>query len=106
MTYSGRLPRKVLKHPAYSPHVVPSDYYLFDSHRGVLRSRRFSSDKAVMKTVHKWLKDQPKIFFSDKIHKLVDRWNKCIKKNGECRKMTYFLYSYACANKAKKQKFG
>ena len=41
------------------------------------------SGKAVLETVYKWLQDQPKIFFLDRIHKLDDHWNKCIKKNGD-----------------------
>ena len=35
-TYSGRLPRKVLKHLAYSPDLAPSDYYLFSSLKDAL----------------------------------------------------------------------
>ena len=59
----------------------PSDYYLFSTLKNPLQSRRFSLDKAVLETVHKWLQKQPKTFFSDKIYKLVNSWNKCIKKN-------------------------
>jgi hypothetical protein len=33
--------------------------------------------------VHKWLRDQPKIFFVEGIRKLVDRWSKCIEKEGD-----------------------
>jgi hypothetical protein len=33
--------------------------------------------------VHKWLRDQPKTFFLEGIHKLVDRWTKCIEKEGD-----------------------
>jgi hypothetical protein len=35
-----------------------------------------------IQAVHKWLRDQPKTFFVEGIHKLVDRWTKCIKKEG------------------------
>jgi hypothetical protein len=34
--------------------------------------------------VHKWLRDQPEIFFLEGIRKLVDRWTKCIEKEGDC----------------------
>jgi hypothetical protein len=34
-------------------------------------------------TVHEWLRDQPKTFFVEGIRKLVDRWTKCIGKEGD-----------------------
>ena len=49
--YSGRLRRKNLKHSAYSTDLAPFDYYLFGTLKDALRSRQFSSDKAVLKTV-------------------------------------------------------
>jgi hypothetical protein len=33
--------------------------------------------------VHKWLRDQPKTFSVEGICKLVDRWTKCIEKEGD-----------------------
>jgi hypothetical protein len=35
-----------------------------------------------IQAVHKWLRDQSKTFVEG-IHKLVDRWTKCIKKEGD-----------------------
>jgi hypothetical protein len=35
------------------------------------------------KRVHKWLRDQSKTFFVVGIRKLVDRWTKCIEKEGD-----------------------
>jgi hypothetical protein len=32
--------------------------------------------------VHKWLRDQPKTFVEG-VRKLVDRWTKCIEKEGD-----------------------
>ena len=74
---------EVLQYPAYSPDLVPSDYHHFTPLKHELRGRKFSSDEAVQKAVHEWLCDQPKTFFLDGIHKLVDRWNKCIKMGGD-----------------------
>ena len=34
--------------------------------------------------VHAWLADQPKTFFSEDIKKFVQRWKKCIEKQGDC----------------------
>jgi hypothetical protein len=36
-----------------------------------------------IQAVHKWLRDQPKTFFVEGIRKLVDRWTKCIEKEGD-----------------------
>ena len=74
---------EVLEHPAYSPDLTPSDYHLFGPLKNALRGRRFSTDKDVREAVHKWLRDQPKPFFLEGIHKLVDHWTKCIEKEGD-----------------------
>jgi hypothetical protein len=34
-------------------------------------------------SVHEWLRDQLKTFFVEGIRKLVDRWTKCIEKEGD-----------------------
>ena len=34
-------------------------------------------------TVHAWLAAQPKTFYSEGIKKLVERWKKCIEKQGD-----------------------
>jgi hypothetical protein len=36
-----------------------------------------------IQAVHKWLRDQQKTFFVEGIRKLVDRWTKCIEKEGD-----------------------
>ena len=73
----------MLHHPVHSPDLAPSDYHLFTPLADALRGRKFSSDEAVQKAVHESLCDQPKTFMSDGIHKLVDRWNKCIEMGGD-----------------------
>ena len=74
---------EVLEHPAYSPDLAPSDYHLFGPLKNASRGRRFSTDNEVREAVHKWLRDQPKTFFLEGIRKLVDRWTKCIEKEGD-----------------------
>jgi histone-lysine N-methyltransferase SETMAR len=74
---------EVLERPAYSPDLAPSDYHLFGPLKNALRGRRFSTDEEVRKAVHKWLRDQPETFFVEGIRKLVDRWTKCIEKEGD-----------------------
>jgi len=72
---------EVLEHPAYSPDLAPSDYLLFGPLRNALRGRRFSTDKEVRLAVHKLLRDKRKTL--EGIHNLVDRWTKCIEKEGD-----------------------
>jgi hypothetical protein len=36
-----------------------------------------------IQAVHKWLHDQPKTFFVERIRKLVDHWTKCMEKEGD-----------------------
>ena len=74
---------EVLEHPAYSPDLAPSDYHLFGRLKNALRDRRFSMDIEVREAVHKRLRDQLKTFFLEGIRKLVDRWTKCIEKEGD-----------------------
>ena len=70
---------EVLEHPAYHPDLALSDCCLFGPLKNALGRGRFYADKAIYETVHKWLQDQPRTFFSDRIHKLGDGWNNCIK---------------------------
>jgi hypothetical protein len=37
-----------------------------------------------IQAVHKWLRDQLRTFFVEGTRKLVGRWTKCIKKEGDC----------------------
>jgi hypothetical protein len=41
-----------------------------------------TSDQEVKEAVHAWLTAQPKTFFSEGIRKLVQRWTKCVEKQG------------------------
>jgi len=45
-----------------------------------LLSQKFADDGEVMEAVQSWLKATPKSFFLEGIHKLVDRWTKCVAK--------------------------
>jgi hypothetical protein len=43
---------------------------------------RFADENELMETVQSWLKATPKSFFLESILKLVDRWTKCVAKQG------------------------
>ena len=58
--------------------MAPSDFHLF----GPMKGQKFADDE-VMETVQSWLKAMPKSFFLEGIHKLVDRWSKCVAKQGD-----------------------
>jgi len=74
---------EVLEHPAYSPHLAPSDFRLFGPLKNALRGRRFAADNEAKEAVHDWLHSQPQTFFSNDIKKLTDSWAKCIEKKGD-----------------------
>lgn len=74
---------ELLVHPPYSPDLAPSDFHLFGPLKSHMRGKNFDSDAAVIEAVSEWLKRQPKEFYARGIEKLVDRWNKCIEKDGD-----------------------
>jgi hypothetical protein len=47
-----------------------------------LKDKRLAYDSEVMEVVQNWLKATPKSFFLEGICKVVDRWTKCIVKQG------------------------
>ena len=80
----------VLKHPPYSLELVPSDFHLFGPMKEHLWVQKFADDNKVMDAVQSWLKATPKTFFLEGICKLMDRWTKCVLKQGElCQKIRH-----------------
>jgi transposase len=74
---------EVLKHPPYSPDLVPSDFHLFGHMKEHLRGQNFTDDNEVMEAVQSWLKATLKSFFLEDIRKLVDRQTKFVAKQGD-----------------------
>jgi hypothetical protein len=74
---------EVLKHPPYSLDLAPSDFHLFGPMKEHVRGQKFADDDQVMEAVQSWLKAMPKRFFLEGIRKLVDRWTKCVAKQGD-----------------------
>ena len=56
-----------VNHPAYSPDIAPSDYYLFKNLKAFLRGKNFYSDDEVITTVEEHLNNLGSGFFF--------RWN-------------------------------
>jgi len=70
------------QHLRYVPHRVHNGY------------NRSTSDKELKEVVHAWLAAQPNMFFSQGIKKLVQRWKKCIEKQGNyVEKLCYYKFS-------------
>jgi len=74
---------EILPHPAYSPDLAPSDFYLFCQLKRPLRGHQFESDEEVITLTNQWLEDQPAEFYTSGIQKLRDRWQKCIDRQGD-----------------------
>lgn len=74
---------KQLNHPAYSPDLAPSDYYLFRHLKAHLRGTRFEDDESVKGAVESWLQGQTKDFYFKGIASLAEKWNKCVELKGD-----------------------
>ena len=62
--------------------LAPLDFYMFGPMKEYLQGQKFADDE-VMEAVQSWLKATPKSFFLEGICKLVDRWTKCVAKQGD-----------------------
>ncbi|UYV68016.1 K02A2.6-like [Cordylochernes scorpioides] len=69
---------EVLEHPAYSPDLAPSDYFLFGLLKKELKGKRFDSDEDVQKVVQYVFHTLPKSAYKEGIYKLPERWRRCI----------------------------
>ena len=78
-----KLKFEVIAHPPCSPDLAPSDYHLFGPLKEVSKGCRFTLDQEVKEAVHAWLAAQPKTFTSEGIRKFMQRWTKCVEKQGD-----------------------
>jgi histone-lysine N-methyltransferase SETMAR len=74
---------ELMDHPAYSPDLAPSDFFLFPKLKEHLRGKKFSCDNDVMRVTNEWLMGQEKEFFENGIRALEHRWSKCIDVQGD-----------------------
>jgi len=78
------------------PDLAPSDFRHFWPLKDALRRRNLRSDEEVKKTVHDWLVQQPNDFFRG-IYALVERWERCVERDGDLRRRLMSLYCiYYC----------
>ena len=69
---------ELIPHPAYSPDLAPSDYFLFPNLKKDIRGRHFLSNEEVVAAVEEWVRDKDPSFFSSGLRALEHRWSKCI----------------------------
>ena len=81
--YLETLNWEVLLHPAYSSDLTSSDYHLFSSMGHALAERHFDSYEDVRKWLDEWFASKNEEFFWRGIHKLPERWEKCIVSEGK-----------------------
>jgi len=74
---------ELLEHPPYSPHLAPSDFYLFPKLKLFLAGQRFSSNQEATAAVEGYFADLTKNHYRDVIMVLKHRWNKCISVKGD-----------------------
>lgn len=74
---------EVLPHPPYSPDLAPSDYHLFSSMGHALSEQHFDSYEEVENWVSEWFASKDNQFYWRGIHKLPERWSKCVESDGQ-----------------------
>lgn len=74
---------EVLPHPAYSPDIAPSDYYLFRSLQHFLKGKMFANKYEIKSGLQSFFDEKPSKFFSDGIQSLVKRWQTIVDNDGD-----------------------
>ena len=69
---------ELIPHPAYSPDLAPSDFFLFPNLKKDIRGLHFRSDEEVVTAVEEWVNGKDPDFFSSGLMALEHRWSKCI----------------------------
>jgi transposase len=72
----------LLPHPPYSPDLAPSDYHLFSSMGHALKEQHFKTSEELENWVSEWFSSKEEQFFGQGIHKLSERWSKCVESDG------------------------
>ena len=73
---------QTLKHPPYSPDLSPCDYFLFPVMKKPLRGRKFSDLDNLKTEIKRWCRNQPTEFYAAGLRKLQERYDKCVRLQG------------------------
>ena len=71
-----------IPHPAYSPDLAPSDYFLFPNLKKDIRGLHFWSDEEFVTAVEEWVNGKDPDFFSSELMALEHSWSECITLEG------------------------
>lgn len=73
---------ELLPHPAYSPDLAPSDFYLFRSMAHFLIGRNFANIEELEMGCREFFDSKPKEWYRHGIQELAQRWVKCVECDG------------------------
>ena len=73
---------ELIPHPAYSPDLAPSDFFLFPNLKKDICGPHFQSDEEVVTAVEECVNGENPDFFSSGLMALEHRWSKCITLEG------------------------
>ena len=73
---------ELIPHPANSPDLAPSDFFLFPNLKQDIRGLHLRSDEEVVTAVVEWVNGKDPDFFSSELMALEHRWSKCITLEG------------------------
>ena len=73
---------ELIPHPANSPDLAPSDFFLFPNLKKDFCGLHFWSDEEVVMAVEEWVNGKDPDFFSSGLMALEHRWSKCITLEG------------------------
>ena len=69
---------ELIPHPACSPDLAPSDFFLFPNLKKDICGLHFRSDEEVVTAVEEWVNGKDPDFCSSGLMALEHRWLKCI----------------------------
>ena len=75
----AQLKLPALPHPAYSPDLAPSDYFLFLQLKKHLKGNHYDSDEEVVAAVRQWCREKS----PDGIRQLIRHWQLCVDRDGD-----------------------
>ena len=73
---------ELIPHPAYSPDLAPSDFFLFPNLKKDILGLHLRSHEGVVMAVEEWVNGKNPDFFSSGLIALEHRWSKCITLKG------------------------
>ena len=73
---------ELIPHPAYSPDLAPSDFFLIPNLKKDIRECHFRSDEEVVKLVEEWVNGKDPDFFSSGLMALEHHLSKFITLEG------------------------